>query len=331
MGTLFLSAIKRQASSFLQEKYRNAKLAFTDVTQAELLTDEATNNDPLAPDAKTMTRIAEASFDIDDYWRIADVLHRKLYSIDWKLWRQSYRSLVLLEFLLTHGPEDFAEEFKCDTDVIRELGKFKHIDESGFNWGVNMQKKSEGILSLLSGGEILEEARLKALKITKEIQGFGNLLVSPSSGTSRTSSFGSSSFGSSSFGSYSTNNSIWNETEEFKKHGQPSPTKEHIENYWKGGLLEEKPSTFPAIKENVEGSHLWDCPPIQENGSLLDPEKEEDCEEEEEKGGLIGGICSKLGINSPLRCDDKKVAFRSLSDVGKVMKKKMDRQFSIGP
>ena len=51
---------------------------------------------------------------------------------DWKQWRESYKSLVLLGFLLTHGPEDFAEEFQCDTDVIQELGTFNHIDEKGY-------------------------------------------------------------------------------------------------------------------------------------------------------------------------------------------------------
>ncbi|GMP70026.1 hypothetical protein CsSME_00029060 [Camellia sinensis var. sinensis] len=61
-----------------------------------------------------MTMIAQASFDIDDYWGITDVLHR---SIGWKEWRQSYKSLVLLDFLLTHSPEDFVEEFKCDYDA----------------------------------------------------------------------------------------------------------------------------------------------------------------------------------------------------------------------
>lgn len=55
----------------------------------------------------------------------------RLYKIDWKKWRQSYNSLVLLEFLMTHGPEEFADEFLCDVGVIEELGTFKHKDEKG--------------------------------------------------------------------------------------------------------------------------------------------------------------------------------------------------------
>ena len=36
MGTLFLNQMKKQAASFVQEKYRNARLALTDITPIEL-------------------------------------------------------------------------------------------------------------------------------------------------------------------------------------------------------------------------------------------------------------------------------------------------------
>ncbi|GAU43017.1 hypothetical protein TSUD_28360 [Trifolium subterraneum] len=105
-----------------------------------------------------MTQIAEASFDIDEYWRIVDVLHRRLYNVDWEEWRQSYKVLVLLQFMLTHGAIDFAQEFQCDAEIIEELGSFTHIDERGFNWGFRMQKLSNEILKLLQGGEALKQA-----------------------------------------------------------------------------------------------------------------------------------------------------------------------------
>ncbi|XP_010262501.1 PREDICTED: epsin-3-like [Nelumbo nucifera] len=329
MESLSLGDIKKQASSFLQEKYKTVRLTLTDVTKAELLAEEATNNDPWGPDARTMTRIAVASYGIDDYWRIVDVLHRRLYAIDWKQWRQSYKSLVLLEFLLTHGPEDFAEEFQCDSDVIEELGTFKHIDEQGLNWGDNMQKKSERILQLLEGGEVLKEERFKALKISKEIQGFGNVVVSSSSSSSPSSS-SSAKVSTSSFGSYSTSSPTCHELDEFlSKDELLIPTKNLNENYSQAGLpSDEKPSTFPAAAndEDAERRHLWDSH-IEESGSLLDPEEEY---KEEGKEGFFGGICSKLKDGSSPKLEGKKVTFRSLSDVGKVVKKTFNRQFSAG-
>ncbi|KAK0607765.1 hypothetical protein LWI29_020198 [Acer saccharum] len=336
MGTLFMDQIKKQASSFLHAKYKTARLAFTDVTQTELLAEEATNSDPWGPDAKTMTQIAEASFDIDDYWRIVDVLHRRLYCVDWKQWRMSYKALVLLEFLITHGPEDFADEFQCDTDVIQELGTFKHIDGKGFNWGANMQKRSDYILALLRGGSTLREARLRAIKITKEIQGFGNLLASPSS-SSPSSSSSETSRSVSSFSSYTTMNSTWNDhMNEFmnKSEQQTSPTSTAMSNYSEGGIGEENDSVYyKAIMENdVEGSHHWDCPPIEEAGSLIDSEDNDEDQDDQyaQANGLMSAIFSKFGLSPTKKINGDKVPFRSFSNVERGVKKRYGRQSSLG-
>ncbi|EEF33568.1 epsin-3 [Ricinus communis] len=322
MGILFLNQIKKQASFFLQEKYKNARLALTDISRAELLAEEATNHDPWGPDAKTMTKIAGASYEVDDYWRIVDVLHKRFDNIDWKEWRRAYKTLVLLEFLLTHGPEELAEEFQCDSEIIEELGTFKYIDEKGFDWGANMQKRSDHIITLLNGGVKLKEARLKALKITKEIQGFGNFRILSSS-LSSTSSATSDLSRASSFGSYSTTSSTFNGA-------ALSLTKE--EDIEKPGLVfneinKDKSSviTSPTSNMDLERSHVWNYSRIQETGSLLDFEEEN---EDEKQDSIINGICTKLVPSR--KYDGEREGFRSLSDVGKLIKKKYDRQFSLG-
>ncbi|KAJ0092677.1 hypothetical protein Patl1_25624 [Pistacia atlantica] len=326
MGT-FLNKIKWQTSTFLHEKYKIARLALADVSEAELLAEEATNSDPWGPEARIMTKIADASFDVDDYWRVVDVLHRRFYNFDWKQWRESYKSLVLLEFLITHGPEDLAEEFQCETDVIQELATFKYIDERGLNWGAIMQKRAESILNLLRGGKILKEARLKAIKITNEIQGFGSdsMTASPSSSTSSAASR------TSSFGSYATSNSALSDICDFNKLDLiPCPGKEVTTNYSQGGIQDEKPSSFKANNNGFEGLHLWDSPRGEETGSLLDSE-DVDIEDGEGKDGFVSGICSKLGISPCKKFDGGKVAFRTFSDMNnRSAKKRFDRQYSLG-
>nr|GMD80324.1 epsin-3 [Ipomoea batatas] len=174
MGNLFLDKIKKQASCFLHDKYKTARLYLTDATQAELLAEDATGNDLGTPDNITMTMIADASYGPEDYWKIVDVLHRRLDEIDWMQWRQLYKSLVLLEFLIIHGPEDLGAEFLCDVEIIRELGSFKYKDERGIDWGLMMQRKSERILNLLQDDNALKQARLKSQRISGEIHGFGS-------------------------------------------------------------------------------------------------------------------------------------------------------------
>ncbi|KAJ4894379.1 ENTH/VHS family protein [Raphanus sativus] len=176
MGTLWFGEIKKQASLFLHDKYNVARLVLTDVTEIELLVEEVTNDDPSSPDAKTMTKIAEASFNTVDYWRIVDVLHRKIGKGEgeMKKWREAYKAMVLLEFLLTHGPLHLPHDFLYDLDHIRFLSTFQYVDDKGFDWGAKVQKKADQIQTLLLGKEELREARAKALKITSQINGFGN-------------------------------------------------------------------------------------------------------------------------------------------------------------
>ncbi|KAL6646408.1 hypothetical protein ACP70R_018016 [Stipagrostis hirtigluma subsp. patula] len=199
---LLAGEVRRQASGFLQDKYKQARLALGDVTPAELLVQEATNNDACVPDAKTLACIADAAFDMDDCWRIAKVLHQRLGCVDWKEWRPVYKALVVLEFLLTHGPEDLPREFAPDMPAINDLRSFNYIDDKGFNWGACMQRRTDSILTLLTDGEYLKEARRRAIRVSQEVQhgfGFGSptsssspsSASSSSSRTSRTWSFGS--------------------------------------------------------------------------------------------------------------------------------------------
>ncbi|GFP82342.1 clathrin interactor epsin 3 [Phtheirospermum japonicum] len=144
------------------------------------LTEEATTNG--SPDAKTLKMISKAAFEVDDYWRIVDILHKRLVRFDNTNWRASYKALIVLEHLLTHGPDRVAEEFQTDTHVIRLMESFQHIDDQGFNWGLNVRKKCERILKLLEKGPLLKEEREKARKISRGIQGFGSFNLRMSTG-----------------------------------------------------------------------------------------------------------------------------------------------------
>ncbi|XVE99560.1 hypothetical protein REPUB_Repub03eG0209600 [Reevesia pubescens] len=174
MGSLVFHEFKKQASFFFKEKIKTARLALTDVTPVELLTEEATNGNMLSPKACSMGAISRAAFEVDDYWRIVDILHKRLSKFDPKNWRASYSALVLLEYLLTHGPLRVAEEFQNDKDFINEMGNFQYIDEKRFNWGLNVRKLSEKILMLLENQSFLKEERARARKLTMGIKGFGS-------------------------------------------------------------------------------------------------------------------------------------------------------------
>ncbi|KAF3454713.1 hypothetical protein FNV43_RR05161 [Rhamnella rubrinervis] len=180
---------KKQASFFLKEKIKTARLALTDVTPAQLRTEEATSGNPWAPDTRTLGSISRAAFELEDYTRIVEILHKRLLKFERKNWNVAYNSLIVLEHLLTHGPESVAEEFQGDKDVIGDMESFQYIDEKGFNWGLTVRKKSERILKLLQKGPLLKEERDRARKLSRGIQGFGSFCQrsSSSQGILRTS------------------------------------------------------------------------------------------------------------------------------------------------
>ena len=200
-----------------------------------------------------------------------------------------------------------------------------------------MQRKSEEILKLLGGGKAaLKEARFRALRVSKEIQGFGSSLSSPFSPSPSSSSVSECSR-TSSFGSFSTNDT----NSETEKAPQFSLTKEVLmESYAQGGIKDdidhddEKDSILPLRNEKVdERLHIWGCPSIQETRSFLEGQDDQDDDDDQDyersRDGFVGGIFSKLTSLTTSRANNYN-GFRSISDVGRVAKKKkFNRQFSL--
>ncbi|KAI9157464.1 hypothetical protein LWI28_022978 [Acer negundo] len=87
---------KTQASFYLKEKIKTARLVLTDVTPVELLTEEVTNGNPRPPDTQTMGVISRAAFEVDDYWRIVEILHQR-FNWGLRVRKLSERILELLE------------------------------------------------------------------------------------------------------------------------------------------------------------------------------------------------------------------------------------------
>lgn len=194
-----------------------------------------------------------------------------------------------------------------------------------FNWGSRMLKLSEQILKLLQDEEALIEARLKALKITNEIQGFGSSFNSPTSSSSSSSSPWSlsseASQGSSSFYSFSTTSTpayTFDSNDQLNKHHSPTS----IANDGNINIV------LPPKNINVTKNHVWKRFAGEENNILIDSDEDEDMEKPK---GLLSEICSKIIGGSPIKGDNREnIEFRCLSDVGsKVTQKKLDRRYSI--
>ncbi|CAI0443160.1 unnamed protein product [Linum tenue] len=189
MGSPILAEFKRQASFYLKEKIKTARLALTDVTPAQLLAEEATSENVWPPDTRSMGVISRAAFEVDDYCRIVEIVHDRLINFDGESWRIYYKTLLLLEHLLTHGPLRVAEEFERQRHVIRKIGfSFSVIDENGFNWGLTLANLSLKVIKLIEDGEFLMEERTRKRRLMRGIQGFGRRFNNEHPSTSSSSS-----------------------------------------------------------------------------------------------------------------------------------------------
>lgn len=81
LGNVDLDNIKRQASFYLRDKFKSARLLLTDVTPSQLLAEEATNDDEWGPATKTMAAISDACRRSDECPRIMIVLHSRFSNL----------------------------------------------------------------------------------------------------------------------------------------------------------------------------------------------------------------------------------------------------------
>ena len=57
----------------------------------------------------------------------------RLAVLDKKSWRETFKTLVLSEYILTHAPESFAVDFRSEKDVLHQLTHFQHVDDLGYS------------------------------------------------------------------------------------------------------------------------------------------------------------------------------------------------------
>lgn len=174
MARFDIHDIKNQASLFFREKVKDARLAFTNVSRIQLLTEEATNADPWGPETRTMALLSNAAFDLEEYQRIVQILHDRLEPNAKGSWRQLYKVLTLLEYLITHGPRSLSNEFRDDIFCIEELCQYNFIDQQGIDRGLSVRKKADRVLELLSKADLWNEERNHAQRISHSIHGFGS-------------------------------------------------------------------------------------------------------------------------------------------------------------
>lgn len=173
-GTGPLVQLGKLSASLISDSLRIARLAFVHVSAAETMTEDATNTEEWGPTTKTMAAISNASKNFDDYERVVQVLRGRLALNGSKNWRQMFKALTVMEYLLTHGPVQFVTDFRTDKQRVEELTRFMFIDENLLDRGSALQSKAKQVYLLLVDESFFMKERRRAQTVSKGILGFGS-------------------------------------------------------------------------------------------------------------------------------------------------------------
>lgn len=140
------------------------------------------------------------------------LIYRRFTEKSAEEWRQIYKSLQLLEFLIKHGSERVVDDARGHITLLKMLRQFHFIDQNGKDQGINVRNRAKELAELLGDVERIRGERKKA-RVTKNkytgaeggmgLGGFSSGGSGRFGGFGNESSYGSGGGGSTEYGGYS--------------------------------------------------------------------------------------------------------------------------------
>ncbi|KAF9872437.1 hypothetical protein CkaCkLH20_09934 [Colletotrichum karsti] len=182
---------------------RKVQNAVMNYTEMEAKVREATNNEPWGASSTLMQEIANGTFNYATLNEIMPMIYRRFTEKSAEEWRQIYKALQLLEFLIKHGSERVIDDARGHITLLKMLRQFHFIDQNGKDQGINVRNRAKELAELLGDVERIRSERKKARSSKNKytgVEGGMGLGGGFSSGGSRYGGFGSESGG---YGGYS--------------------------------------------------------------------------------------------------------------------------------
>ncbi|KAL2891646.1 ENTH domain-containing protein [Ceratocystis lukuohia] len=140
-------------------KVQNAVMNFTEM---ESKVREATNNEPWGASSTLMQEIANGTFNYQTLNEIMPMIYRRFTEKTAEEWRQIYKALQLLEFLIKHGSERVIDDARNHLTLLKMLRQFHFIDQNGKDQGINVRNRAKELTELLGDVDRIRAERKKA-------------------------------------------------------------------------------------------------------------------------------------------------------------------------
>ncbi|CEI89133.1 hypothetical protein G6F70_002788 [Rhizopus microsporus] len=168
-------------------KVKNVVLNYTEM---EAKVHEATNNEPWGASTTLLQEIAQGTHNYQYFNEIMPTIYKRFTEKEPKQWRQIYKALVLLDYLIKNGSERVVDDARSHVTMIKIMRNFYYIDEKGKDEGLNVRNRAKEIVELLADTDRIREERKLARKNRNKYIGVGSDTAS-----TRYVGFGSSSRG----------------------------------------------------------------------------------------------------------------------------------------
>ncbi|KAM0720376.1 hypothetical protein Q7P37_004512 [Cladosporium fusiforme] len=185
----------------LKAGVRKVQNAVMNYTEMEAKVREATNNEPWGASSSMMQEIANGTNNYQLLNEIMPMIYKRFTEKSAEEWRQIYKALQLMEFLVKNGSERVIDDARSHLSLLKMLRQFHYIDQNGKDQGINVRNRSKELTDLLSDVDKIRQERKKARQTKHKYggveggAGLGGSAAISSSGSGRYGGFGSESAG----------------------------------------------------------------------------------------------------------------------------------------
>ncbi|KAJ7119852.1 hypothetical protein C8R44DRAFT_982453 [Mycena epipterygia] len=158
----------------IKSMYNQAKNVVLNVSEIEAKVREATNDEPWGASSTLMQDIANRTFNYPDFNEIMPSIYARFMEKEARQWRQIYKALQLLEYLIKNGSERVVDDARSHVSTIKMLRNFHYIDDKGKDEGLNVRNRSRELVELLSDVEKIRSERRKAKANKHKYTGVGS-------------------------------------------------------------------------------------------------------------------------------------------------------------
>lgn len=131
-------------------------------TELESKVREATNNEPWGASTTLMQEIARGTYSYQGLNEIMPMLYKRFTEKTAEEWRQIYKALQLLEFLIKNGSERVVDDARSHLSLLKMLRQFQFHDQNGKDQGVNVRNRAKELAEMLGDVDKIRAERKKA-------------------------------------------------------------------------------------------------------------------------------------------------------------------------